>query len=127
MTIDADPDPSDTWIFDIERGSWRRFTLSAHNLDPHWTPDGSSLSFCSDRGRGVEPFLQPLADGAAAPLLPDEAVTQLIQCLDSWSPDASSFLFHEIHPERPDPRGDRTHVEVILNWFQELKQRVPVP
>ena len=60
-------------------------------------------------------------------LIGDEAVTRLNQCLHSWSPDASSFLFHEIHPERPDPRGDRTHVEVILNWFQELKQRVPVP
>ena len=128
VTIDADPDPSDTWIFDIERGSWRRFTLSAHNLDPHWTPDGSSLSFCSDRGRGTEPFFQPLADGAATPLLPDEAVTQLIQCLDSWSPDASSFLFHEIHPERqfdlwlldrsgPEPRVE----EWLVTPFHEAQ------
>ena len=132
VTIDADPDPSDTWIFDIERGSWRRFTLSAHNLDPHWTPDGSSLSFCSNRGRrGVEPFLQPLADGAATPLLPDEAVTPLIQCVQSWSPDASSFLFHEIHPERrfdlwlfdgsgPEPRVE----EWLVTPFHEAQARI---
>ena len=128
VTIDADPDPSDTWIFDIERGSWRRFTFSAHNLDPHWTPDGSSLSFCSNRGRGPEPFLQPLADGAATPLLPDEAVTRLNQCLHSWSPDASSFLFHEIHPERgfdlwlvdrsgPEPRVE----EWLVTPFHETQ------
>ena len=131
VTIDADPDPSDIWIFDIERGSWRRFTLSAHNLDPHWTPGGSSLSFCSARGRGVEPFLQPLADGAATPLLPDEAVTRLNQCLHSWSPDASSFLFHEIHPERgfdlwlldrsgPEPRVE----EWLVTPFHEAHAQI---
>ena len=108
------------------RGS--RFTLSAHNLDPHWTPD---LSFCSARGRGVEPFLQPLADGAATPLLPDEAVTRLNQCLHSWSPDASSFLFHEIHPERgfdlwlldrsgPEPRVE----EWLVTPFHEAHAQI---
>ena len=71
VTIDADPDPSDTWIFDIERGNWRRFTLSGHNLVSHWTPDGSGLSFCADQGRGIEPLLQQLDGGSASPLLPD--------------------------------------------------------
>ncbi len=37
-------------------------------------------------------------------------------------PDGDRFLMIE-----PDPRGDRRHLEVILNWFEELKARVPVP
>ena len=100
VTIDADPDPSNTWILDIERGNWRRLTLSGHNLDPHWTPDGAGISFCANQGRGREPLLQALDGSDAIPLLPDEVVNRLNQCLQSWSPDASSFLFHEIHPER---------------------------
>ena len=136
VTIDADPDPSDTWILDIERGNWRRFTSTGHNLDPHWTPDGSSLSTCTTlaRGRGrtrVEPVLRPFGGGDANPLLPDDAVTPLNQCLHSWSPDGSSFLFHEIHPESrldlwlfdgsgPEPRVE----EWLVTPFSEDQARI---
>ena len=131
VTIDADPDPSDTWIFDIERGNWRRFTLSGHNLDPHWTPDGSGLSFCTDGGRGTEPVLRPFGGGEATPLLPDDVVTRLNQCLQSWSPDGSSFLFHEINPESrfdlwlfdgsgPEPRVE----EWLVTPFSESQARI---
>ena len=127
VTIDADPDPSDTWIFDIERGNWRRLTLSGHNLDPHWTPDGSGVSFCAGR----EPLLQRLDGGDVIPLLPDEAVNRLNQCLQSRSPDALSFLFHEIHPEcgfdlwlfdgsGPEPRV----AEWLVTPFSELQARI---
>ena len=131
VTIDADPDPSNTWILDIERGNWRRFTLNGHNLDPHWTPDGSGLSFCANPGRGREPLLQSLDGGDAIPLLPDEVAGRLPQCLQSWSPDASSFLFHEFHPERgfdlwlfdgsgPEPRVE----EWLATPFSESQARI---
>ena len=37
-------------------------------------------------------------------------------------PDGDRFLMIE-----RDPRGDGRHLEVILNWFEELKARVAVP
>ena len=36
-------------------------------------------------------------------------------------PDGERFLMIE-----RDPRGDGRHLEVILNWTQELLERVPV-
>ena len=134
VTIDADPDPSDTWILDIERGNWRRFTSTGHNLDPHWTPDGSSLSTCTTLAWGrtrVNPVLRPFGGGDPIPLLPDDAVTPLNQCLQSWSPDGSSFLFHEIHPESrldlwlfdgsgPEPRVE----EWLVTPFSESQARI---
>ena len=36
-------------------------------------------------------------------------------------PDGDHFLMIE-----RDPRGDGRQVELILNWFQELAERVPV-
>ena len=97
--------------------------MSGHNLDPHWTPDGSGVSFCAGR----EPLLQRLDGGDVIPLLPDEAVNRLNQCL----PDALSFLFHEIHPERgfdlwlfdgsgPEPRV----AEWLVTPFSELQARI---
>ena len=37
-------------------------------------------------------------------------------------PDGDRFLMIE-----RDPRGDGRHLEVILNWHQQLLERVPVP
>ena len=69
--------------------------------------------------------------GGGLPLLPDEAVNLLNQCLQSWSPDALSFLFHEIHPERgfdlwlfdgsgPEPRV----AEWLVTPFIEAQARI---
>ena len=76
-------------------------------------------------------FVQPLGGGDATPLLPDEAVTRLSRCLQSWLPDASSFLFQEIHPERgfdlwlldlsgPEPRAE----EWLVTPFNEAQARI---
>lgn len=97
VTIDADPDPSDIWIFDRDRSTWQRFTDAGHNLGPIWTPDGRAVAFTSFE-RGGEPVLKPLEGGVARPLLSPDALRPHIQMLSSWAPDGESFVMLEIHP-----------------------------
>ncbi len=97
VAIDADPDPSDIWIFDRDRSTWQRFTDSGHNLAPRWTPDGRAVAFTSFE-RGGEPVLKPLEGGGTRPLLSPDALRPHIQMLSSWAPDGESFVMLESHP-----------------------------
>jgi len=49
-------------------------------------------------------------------------VTNPIRCYDV-TPDGQKFLMLKKLPERSDPV---TQLHVTLNWFEELKQLVPV-
>jgi hypothetical protein len=41
------------------------------------------------------------------------------------SPDGSRFL-GVTSPQQAAPGGDAAEINVVLNWFEELRQRVPV-
>ena len=41
------------------------------------------------------------------------------------STDGENFLM--IFPENPASDPDRHQINIALNWFEELKERVPVP
>ena len=73
------------------------------------------------------PRLEPLGDGSAIEHLFDEAtLVTSSAALYSWSlyydvdPDGERFLMIQGPEETRGPR-----INVILNWFEELKQRVP--
>lgn len=42
-------DNIDIWLYDIERNSPTRLTEEGTNYYPVWTPDGTSVTFASDR------------------------------------------------------------------------------
>ncbi len=42
----------------------------------------------------------------------------------SWSPDGQWFLMIQ---EGGEDSAAQQQINVVLNWFEELKQRVPVP
>lgn len=70
-------------------------TLRGNNNDAIWTPDGSRLTFASDRGRPSSLFWQA-ADGSG----PAERLTTSAnwQTAQAWSPDGKTLVFLDWGP-----------------------------
>ncbi len=87
---------NDIWVFDLERGTLTRATAEADNFAPIWTPDGSRLTFSSNRTGPCQIYWRA-ADGTG----PDERLVagdfDLVP--GSWSSDGAILLFTEYHPE----------------------------
>ena len=45
-----DENGSHIWVYELDRGVLTRFTFERRNHNPHWSPDGKSILFCSFRG-----------------------------------------------------------------------------
>jgi len=61
---------SDIWLFDVERGTRRRFTSLGSTRYPTWMPDARTIAFQSSRSAAWTLFRQRLDDNAPAqPLL----------------------------------------------------------
>jgi len=83
----------DIWIYDIGGGTRMRLTVTGDNGSPVWTPDGTRVTFWSDRDGPRELYWKP-ADGSgqAEPLLNMNSETRLIPT--SWSSDGESLAFY---------------------------------
>jgi Tol biopolymer transport system component len=90
----------DIWINDLERGSRTRLTFQESNGYPIWTPDGTRITFASNRSGSWNLYWKS-ADGIgeAEPLLTREHAQFPI----SWSPDGKTLAFVE---ENPNTGGD---------------------
>jgi serine/threonine protein kinase len=102
---------SDIWIYDTERGAKRRLTHEGHNLEPVWTPDGTRLTFDSDKSVAE---MQVNGSGSKETLLDGDR--ERFPC--SWSPDGQDLLFDEIGPSGGSlwrsSRGLRNAAPVLL-------------
>ncbi|MDA2934458.1 hypothetical protein MYX82_08950 [Acidobacteria bacterium AH-259-D05] len=52
----------DIWIYDVERNTHTRLTFEGVNVRPVWTPDGTRVTFDSNRSGSVDLYWK-LADG----------------------------------------------------------------
>jgi Tol biopolymer transport system component len=88
---DGRPD-GDVWLVDLERGTSERFTHSAENLSPVWSPDGTRIAYGSNRDSGVNNVWVKSAAGADAdaPLL----TSNVNKSPRSWSRDGA-FIAYE--------------------------------
>jgi dipeptidyl aminopeptidase/acylaminoacyl peptidase len=91
---------------------------------PKWSPDGRELFY-----RRGDAFLAAtisssgkLSVGDSRKLFEVRAAsgTSTQQAGYSVSPDGRRFLV-----QLPDPRAIPTQINVVLNWFEELKAKVP--
>ena len=84
------------WAHDLVRGTSTRVAFGYDNYYPVWTPDGTRLTFRSDRFGPHNLFWQP-ADGSG----PAERLTQsdFTQYPASWSPDGKTLAFYETRPD----------------------------
>ena len=89
----------DLLIFDVERGTSRMLTFDpADDCGPAWSPDGSRISFFSDR-RGVREIYQKAANGSGDDELllaakDQECHDPLGMSTDDWSADGRFLVYN---------------------------------
>ena len=92
VAVSIGGDNGDIWLCSVERRACSRLTVEGGNY-PVWTPDGTRVTFNSDRAGDLDLYWKP-ADGSgeAEPLL----VRERNQYPISWSPDGRVLAFSEI-------------------------------
>jgi len=110
---------------DVDRGKWQVSTSGGNS--PLWSPDDRELFYCSG----------------------DAVMAAPVETEPTFKPGRPTFLFRRTLPSRPgvslsvftawdiSPDGKRflmlkeigeapRKINIVMNWFEELKQRVPV-
>jgi serine/threonine-protein kinase len=115
---------------EVDTGKWQVST--GGGSCPRWSPDGNELFYLS---RENSMMAVPVETEPAFSLGTPKALFRSIYAGLSgtsgipWdiSPDGKRFLMmKESLPDVPAEGGPRK-INVVVNWFEELKQRVPVP
>ena len=111
----------DLWVVDLVRGGEERFTHSAENNAPVWSPDGTRIAYASNRGSAVNNLWveASTATQVDAPLL----TSNVNKSPNSWSPDGE-FLAYEATGARGDVwilplTGARTPFAFLNTEFDE--------
>ena len=94
----------------------------AGGWSPKWSWDGSTIYYASDQGIMSVPFTEG-SDPAEFSLGQPTLVLEMTGVLAfDVSPDGKMFVL-----TREPIESFATEINVVLNWFEELKERVPVP
>jgi len=101
--------PSDVWVYDIERESLTRLTFDdSYEISPAWTPDGQRVAYGSGKDHYSLGIMWKPADGAGeAERLTDSSSNQWPV---SWSPDGKVLVFTK--------GGEKTEGDI---WFLRLE------
>ncbi|MBZ5555953.1 MAG: winged helix-turn-helix domain-containing protein [Acidobacteriia bacterium] len=86
---------NDIWIHDIDRSTLTRVTSEGDNFAPIWSPDGTRITFSSNRHGPCHIFSQDLEQTEAQQLVGGDH--DLVP--GSWSPDGRHLLFTEYNPQ----------------------------
>ena len=89
-------------------------------MDPVWSRDGTELFFGNDEQLMAVPIETDPAFEVGTPRILFPWPHGISQRFDVF-PDGQSFVMI-----KTDPESTPTQLNVILNWFEELKERVPV-
>jgi serine/threonine-protein kinase len=82
----------DVWVKLLDRGPSTRLTLDGGRNDyPTWTPDGTSVTFTSDRAGPSFDLWTKRADGSGEPVLEVDDESAVAEPL--WSPDGEWFIY----------------------------------
>ncbi len=102
-------------------------------LYPLWSPEGSELFYrpsVSTGGitlRSVDIVTEPAFAFSNEQTLPVEGFNVVLGYRDyDMSPDGERLLM--VFPaDQSNGESARLQINIVLNWFEELKERVPVP
>src|SRR5262249_25255826 len=93
---------------------------------PIWSRDGRQLIFASgSRLMSVDIQTQPAFTFNEPKPLPIEIENTHDRPYDI-TPDGKQFVVMQRPPESEAPEKTSIQINAVLNWFEELKQRVPV-
>ena len=84
----------DIWIYEFERGTFLRLTITGNNINPVWSPDGKRLVYSSVRD-GRYRIFSKLADGSGDEEQLTTAPPGSDQVPESWSPDGKALTISE--------------------------------
>jgi Tol biopolymer transport system component/predicted Ser/Thr protein kinase len=88
---------ADIWLVDLARGVSTRFTYGPRqNVSGFWSPDGSRISFESNRDGPYDIYVK-----ATSGALPEQALVQgrsQFKHPTSWTPDGRTLLFYQMDP-----------------------------
>ena len=118
---------------DVNKGEWQVSTNGGGS--PLWSPDGRELFYRSgDATMAVEVETEPTFKPGNPKILFkgtyfSDALYRLTALHGTSSPDGKRFLM--IKPPASTRRSARSgwstqKINIVVNWFEELKQRVPV-
>jgi eukaryotic-like serine/threonine-protein kinase len=114
---------------DVDKGNWQASTGGGVSSCPRWSPDGKELFYMNNDGAlmavavAAEPTLrfgQPKVLFRGPYVRP--STTSSIPY--DISPDGKRFLMMK-EPIQTGTSTDPRQINIVLNWFEELKQRVP--
>jgi serine/threonine protein kinase/Tol biopolymer transport system component len=112
---------------DVDKGRWQVSTSGGNS--PLWSRDGRELFYFSDGSVmavtvKTEPNFSP---GTARTLFRGTYEGPYLNSSASWdlSPDGKRFLMMKEVSAASPAEGPRK-INIVVNWFEELKQRVPV-
>ncbi len=114
-------------------GSRRRIS-QAGGYYPLWSPEGSELFYrpgatISRRTlRSVDIVTEPAFAFSNEQTLPVEGFNVVPNYRDyDISPDGEQLLMVFPADQADSGEASRLQINIVLNWFEELKERVPVP
>jgi serine/threonine protein kinase len=115
---------------DVNKGKWQ--ISSGGGESPLWSPDGRELFYLNgDTVMAISVETEPTFNCGKPRVLFKGSFISGYGTSPSWdiSPDGKRFLMIK----RPAPSGTtaaaaapRPKINIVVNWFEELKQRVPV-
>jgi len=106
---------------DVMKGKWQ--ASGGGGSDPVWSPDGRELFYRN----GLEAIAVPVETERTLRLGRPEMLFQG-PYLKQWdvTPDGKRFLMIR-SPGGAEAAADRRTINIVTNWLEELKIRVPVP
>ena len=112
---------------DVNKGQWQVSTSGGDT--PLWSPDGRELFYRSgDAAMGVPVDTEPVFKPGKPTVLFRGKFHQPVLGQTYWdiSPDGKRFLTLKDAASTPSAAAGPRKINIVLNWLEELKQRVPV-
>jgi serine/threonine-protein kinase len=115
----------------VEDGRWQ--VSNAGGIYPLWSRDGRELFFLTNRVESRRLMVVPVqTDPTFVPENPEELIEWPYSPAAEGrtydvSQDGQRFLAVTLASYATDADASPPQINVVLNWFEELKERVPVP
>jgi serine/threonine-protein kinase len=125
MAISVASTKDDIWIYEFERGTFLRLTVTGNNFNPVWSPDGKQVAFSSFRDGHYGIFVKS-ADGSGTEEQLTVAPGETGQMPESWSPDGKTLAIGQWNASDQGDiwilplEGDRTLRPFLRTQFSEF-------
>ena len=114
---------------EVNSGKWQVSTDGGSS--PLWSPDGRELFYLSNDNSVMAVAVETkptLSFGTPKSLFKSIYAGATIGSGTPWDihPDGKRFLMMKLPGAAPSTAAALREINIVLNWFEELKQRVPV-